>query len=352
MRAMELNLGLSIVGSANFLPPDKAFTNLEILRRHPEFQGQSETRLNIFARRIQQEFGFGTRNLVHFPGTPIDPHELTSEDLAKSALQKAFAATPLLQPDQKFQPDVLIHGTTTTSRYTGSQATALAGAMGWSIPSYETRTGCATSLGVLHLGWILMQAGFSRLALSVGETLSKVINPLYRDDWFGMGDGASCLLLEKKQDHPQLRVRRSVFWTQGQFADLYTTPATLPPHQSGLSEGRYFLHGDPLQLREQAKKGYLEMLELLLPSPADRQSLRWIVPHQVNLGLVKEVVQDGKLAGEILWSAQEIGNIGGSSVMYTFVDHWQKGTFQKGDRILLMSVGGGLSIAGQLWTVE
>ena len=45
----------------------------------------------------------------------------------------------------------------------------------------------------------------------------------------------------------------------------------------------------------------------------------------------------------------EIGNIGGASVLYTLSDAIQKNTFQAGDQILMMSVGGGLSYSMHLW---
>lgn len=348
MKSFDLNLPIKVKSVGTYVPTEFRFSNLEILRRHPEFQGQNDVRLNIFARRILEEFGFENRSLIHFPGTPPTDSEMTSEELALKVLQQT--KSNLVMADSGWNPQLLVHGTTTTSRYTGSQATSLAGEMGWHVPSYETRTGCATALGCMHLTWMMMKAGYDRAAVVTSETLSKVINPKYRDDWFGMGDGAASFFVEKAEEkNADFKVLRSVFFTKGEFAELYTTPASLPPTEEGLESGGYYLHGDPLKLREQAKIGYQEMLDLLLPRTEDRQRLRWIIPHQVNLALVKEVKKEMNLGGEVLWSADRIGNIGGSVVLYTFCENYQKDLFKSGDLILMMSVGGGLSIAGQLW---
>lgn len=343
MKRANLDLGLRIRAAAGHIPSDCMYTSVEIMRRHPEFQGQSEGRYQIFSRRMIEEYGFEKRALTHFPGTPFAPNEQSTETLALISLRAAMAQAP------GWTPDVFVHGTTTSSRYTGSQATSIAGTVGWHLPSYETRCGCATSLGSMHLVWTLIKGGMEKAALTCSETLSKVINPASRDDWFGLGDGAATLFVERDETNPEFRVLRSVYFTKGELADLYTTPALLPPTAEALAAGGYFLKGDPLRLREEAKKGYNEMLSALIPEESERRKLKWIVPHQVNLGLVREVVAENELPGELILNAQEIGNIGGTSILYSLTDAINKKTFASGDRFLMMSVGGGLSIAGQLW---
>lgn len=343
MKHINFNLHVKIISSAGYIPENSFYTNIELMKVHPEFKDQPDTRLGIFSRRMAEEFGFLKRSLTHLPGTPITPQELTSEDLALTSIKKAQAKVP------HWTPDVFIHGTTTTSRYTGSQATSLAGSMKWHLPSFETRCGCSTSLGSMHLAWSLLKGPFEKVAISCSETLSKVINPKNRDDWFGMSDGAATIYVEKNDQNPDFKIIGSVFFTKGEFADLYTTTATLPPSQEGLDKGGYFLNGDPNRLREEAKSGYNEMLKLLIPKEEDRASIRWIIPHQVNLALIKEVKAENNIGGDFILNAQEVGNIGGSSVLYTLCESLDKSLFKKGDRILLMSVGGGLSVSGQLW---
>lgn len=343
MKHINFDLGIKVISHAGYVPQENRYSNIELMKVHPAFMDQPQGRLAIFSRRMTEEFGFLNRSLSHLPGTPISPTELTTEDLAFKAMKMVEEKAP------EWKPELFIHGTTTTSRYTGSQATSLAGQMGWHLPSYETRCGCATALGSMHLAWSLLKGPYTKVAIACAETLSKVINPNNRDDWFGMSDGAASIYIEKDEVNPDFKVIGSVFFTKGEHADLYTTTATLPPHQPGFESGGYFLNGDAGKLRIEAKDGYNEMLSLLLPDSKDRASVNWVIPHQVNLQLVKEVKEENSIGGELVLNAQEVGNIGGSSILYTLSECLSKSLFKKGDRILFMSVGGGLSVAGQIW---
>ena len=51
----------------------------------------------------------------------------------------------------------------------------------------------------------------------------------------------------------------------------------------------------------------------------------------------------------ILRDSEQIGNVGGTSVLYSLTQAIQNNIFKKGDKVLLMSVGGGLTYCMQLW---
>lgn len=55
------------------------------------------------------------------------------------------------------------------------------------------------------------------------------------------------------------------------------------------------------------------------------------------------------LTAELVWSADRVGNLGGTSVLFSLAEAWERRTFEPGDEILMMSVGGGLSYAMQHW---
>lgn len=343
---LNINLGIRIRSFGTAVARN-CFTNVDILKRHPQFKDQPEARLKIFSRRIEDEYGFDTRYMSHFPNDPMSDADETSESLALSALQTCSKGA------LNFIPDILIHGTTTTSRYSGSQATALAGKMSWPIASYEMKAGCATATAGLHLLWMMFNSEFYKFGVvSFAETMSKLINSNYRDDWFGLADGSAALFIERNEENPQFRVIRSVFTTKGQYADLYTTPGVLPPHAAQDLSSDFTLHGDATELSRQAHIGYSELLKSLFDGQENlRKKIKWILPHQVNKQLVHQVQKDNDLSGEIFWIADKYGNIGGSTIAFAICKALEKNIFEKGDLILIMSVGGGLSLAGQLWEV-
>jgi 3-oxoacyl-[acyl-carrier-protein] synthase-3 len=75
-------------------------------------------------------------------------------------------------------------------------------------------------------------------------------------------------------------------------------------------------------------------------------------PHQVNRGLVKEVfTKTGLGSVPVVWDSLENGNIGGASILFSLAKAFAEKKFKKGDRILVVSVGGGLSYGAQVWKI-
>ena len=198
----------------------------------------------------------------------------------------------------------------------------------------------------------LLAQGYTNVLVGCGETLSKVIHPEIRETWFGLADGAAALWIardETARGPSAFEILSSVYSTDGRQVDLYTTPGTLPPNAAELEQGRYFLSGDSSALGAQALARYTAMIEALLPDPVRRSAIKFLIPHQVNLSLIQEVQARTGLGGRSHWIADRVGNMGGTSVLYAWVDALRTQSFQPGDEILLMSVGGGLSFAAQLW---
>lgn len=341
LKVIKPMLDVKIDGAARAWPAGDAVTNLEIFRHHPESIGKSEDLLAKLSERVFRAYGFRQRYLTRKPWLTADPaREETSESLVHRALEEATTG--------RAAPEAFILGTTTSRRYTGSQAASVAGRLGWEVPAYEIKAGCSTSLASLHLAQSLLCQGYKSVAVGCGETLSKVMHPEERETWFGLADGAAAITLRQAK-RGDFTILKSAYSTDGRLVDLYTTPADLPPSQAALAAHGYALVGDGARLRKHALTRYGELVDKILPTKRDRNRVRWIIPHQVNRGLAMEVIQSKGLGGEVLWDAEEFGNIGGASVLFTLARAWNQKRFAKGDLVYFMSVGGGLSFAGQLW---
>lgn len=347
MRVLTPNIKLNVRSVGRAWPAGHPVTNLDLLKSHSETHDKDPEFLNQLDMRIRRGFGFNQRYLSRFPGSSIvSKTEETSESLAFASVKRALKSIPLNSIES------FVLGSTTTCRYTGSQATSILGRMGLEVPAYEIKAGCSTSLASLHFAQALLLQGYKNVLVSCAETLSKVINPKVRETWFGLADGAAALLLESAPNQGQIEILKSFYSTDGKYVDLYTTKGSLPPHQEALEQGGYYLSGDSAQLKEIAKSKYLKMIEALLPSSQERKEVNWIIPHQVNRLLIEEVCKETEVFGKLLWSAEEFGNLGGASVLFTLAEAIEKRVFQKGDQVLMMSVGGGLSFAAQLWRIH
>ena len=315
-------------------------------RCDPEQQGRAPEALEALGRKLASRLGFSQRYLSRLPrfdGAAPPSNEETSEWLALKAVRQALG----VRGGSEVQ--AFIHGTTTTSRYTGSQAAAILGRLDSHASAWEVKAGCSTSLASLHLAVALLGSGYRNVMVSCAETLSKVMNPELKETWFILADGGAALWLRREDASPDFEIRQCFYATDGMLVDLYTTPGKLPPSRETLEQGGYFMAGDGTRLREEALRRYKEMLRALFPGGHGLERIRWVVAHQINRKLIEQVCEESGLKGRLIWSADRFGNIGGASVLFSLSEALEQGLFEPGDEVLLMSVGGGLSYAMQHW---
>lgn len=346
MITLEPRLGVKVLGHGRSWPGERPVSNAELLARDPEQQGRPPEALEALGRKLTARLGFSQRYLARLPGAtsePPRPDEETSESLALAAARRA------LNGRSGAELEAFIHGTTTTSRYTGSQAAAILGRLESHAAAWELKAGCSTSLASLHLAVGLLGSGYGNVLVSCAETLSKVMNPALKETWYILADGGAALWLRREPVTPDFEIRQCLYATDGTLVDLYTTPGKLPPDRATLEQGGYCMFGDGARLRKEALRRYREMLQALFPGGRGLERIRWVVAHQINRKLIEQVCQESGLSARLVWSADRFGNLGGTSVLFSLSEALEQGLFEPGDSVLLMSVGGGLSFAMQHW---
>lgn len=336
-------LPVRVRGIGTALPAGPPVRNADLLALDPDLRARRRPQLEELGARLEAKYGVAERYLVRRPGRDRASAGMTSEDLAA----EAFGAA--LDTAGGGSPSLLIHGTTTTSRYTGSQAAAILGRLGIVAPAYDIKAGCSTSLASLHMAAAFLRSGYPDVAVACAETLSKVMHPDVRETWFGLADGAAALWLARDDLAPEFVITRSYFSTDGRHVDLYTTRGQLPPTVEAIEANGYCLQGDKDQLADLARARYAAMLDAVLPASDPSARVDWIIPHQVNRALIDAVLRPRGLDDRVVWDAREVGNLGGASVLFSLACALGRGQFERGQRILLMSVGGGLSAAAQVW---
>lgn len=341
MKILSPNLSFNIISAACALPKGPAITNLDIFKHFPRTANRSIEFQNKMAEMIGQELGFKQRYWAHKPWEPLDDARENSETLARNALTKLFSSAA------DDDVDAFIFGSTTNTRYSGSQATSVLGAFEICAPAYDFKAGCSTSLASFSLAYGLMASGYKRVLVCCAETMSKIIDPDNEKTWLGVADGAGALLFEQAYDG-DFCIEKSLFSTDGRYVDAYTTRGQLPPTEHILLTDGYILQGDESLLKALALEKYTAMLDALFKT-VDKEDIRWIIPHQVNRKLIHDLIEHYGLGHcKLLWDADRIGNIGGASIAYTLARSFNDNTFKNKGKILMMSVGGGLTYATQL----
>ena len=76
-------------------------------------------------------------------------------------------------------------------------------------------------------------------------------------------------------------------------------------------------------------------------TPAD---IDWYLPHQANVRIIDASLRKFKIdKSKVLLNISECGNMSATSVMVLLDEYAKKGTFHKGDKLLFVAFGGGLT---------
>jgi 3-oxoacyl-[acyl-carrier-protein] synthase III len=331
------------ISQANCYLPGEPISNLDILKRFPRTANKPVKMLTKFAEKLGEEFGFYRRYWCAKPWESLDEaRDTNSESIGLIATKPLFESLPAKSLD------AFVFGSTTNKRYTGSQACAILGACGVEAPTWDIKAGCSTSLASLHLAYGLLGLGYEQIIVSCAETLSKVIDKANEKTWLGLADGSAAIHLTK-EEKGRFCVESVLYSTAGQYVDAYTTQGHLPPTHDELNSYGYVLQGDETLLKGLAYEKYTQMLEKLFQDEASRKAIRWIIPHQVSRKLIDRIMLEQKFHhADLIWHADKIGNVGGASIVYSLAKAFNEGVFDQDGKILMMSVGGGLSFAAHI----
>jgi 3-oxoacyl-[acyl-carrier-protein] synthase-3 len=342
MKVLQLNLPIKILDHAHINPSIEATTNHELVELMLRAKGSDVTSsiIDKMAKRITMQYGVESRFLSSKPFKNFYDSKTNSETLAKLCLSKMDSTNFKIV-------ECILFGTTTPVRYTGSQAAAISPVTENFPACYDLKAGCSTSLATFHNAALMLKAGVSCVLAITSETLSKVIHPSNPETWFGLADGAASFILQANVEADFI-IEHSYFSVDGNYVNAYTVPGHLPPATSGEIVQSYYMEGDGQLMEQVAFSKYCEMFELL-KSKNLLDKIQYFIPHQVNRGLINKVLEKYPLKAHIIWDAKDIGNIGGSSILYSLSHFLKDKNVTSNDHILMMSVGGGISSSFQVW---
>ena len=206
--------------------------------------------------------------------------------------------------------------------------------------AFDLNAACAGFCYGLGIASDLIRAGSAGKVLVIGaEKLTDVVDPTDRANAIIFADGAGAMVVGPS-DEPGIG---PVAW--GSAGDLVDT-IYMRDHRYIYQEGQSVFRWATTQIAPIA----LKALELAGVEPSDVDVL---IPHQANLRIVEAIAKRlrAKGAREDMVVADDIkysGNTSSASIPMA-LDHMRKaGTVKRGDVILMVGFGAGLSYAGQV----
>ena len=277
------------------------------------------------------------------------PDESTS-DLAYKA---ARAALEGLSVDDR-SIDVVIVATSTPD-YPGFPSTAcvLQNKLHINATAFDISAACSGFIYGLEVGRAMILSGSAqRVLLVCSETFSRIVDWKDRSTCVLFGDGAAATVLGASPDD----TRGIVDSVLNADSSNYTT----------LTLGDPPTNGDPFNCPNEVARAYLKMdgkkvylfavnslvetvAQLLQRNALTMDDIRWVVPHQANVRIIGAACKRaGYDQSKFYINIDRYANVSAASIPLALDEMHTKGLLKRGDKILTIGFGSGLTYGGNL----
>ncbi len=206
---------------------------------------------------------------------------------------------------------------------------------------------CSGFVYALTTGVQFVKSGVHKKVLVIGaETLSKMTNWNDRSSCVLFGDAAGATLLERSTDNSD--VLYTELGADGAQGDLIQVPAgcsRMPPTYESIDNALHTIH---MKGRE-VYKFAVNKLEELAHRALEKcnlaiSDLSLFIPHQMNLRIIESVTDRMKIPpNKVFINIHKYGNTSSASIPVALDEAIKEGRIKRGDTVLMIALGGGLT---------
>lgn len=290
-----------------------------------------------------------------FSHTGIHNRHIAADDEAASDLALVAAKNALAAAEMNASEIDLVLVSTSTPDYIGFPSTASivqhkigaenAGAM-------DLSAACTGFIYGLETAKSFIEAGSVRNALVIGsEVMSRILDWDDRNTCVLFGDGAGAAVISENSDAEQSCIESSILRSKGSGADelIVVGGGSRRPIKNSKVDHPY-IHMNGRKVYGFAVKALCDIVNFLLTeNNAHIDDISYIVPHQANIRIIEAA---GKRMGipreKFYTNIQEFANTSAASIPIALDEMTKKNLLKRGDMILTIGFGGGLTYGGNL----
>lgn len=314
----------SIVGVGSYVP-EKILTNSDLEKMVETSDEWIMTRTGIKERHIAAA------------------DEFTSDMGAKAALRAMKMAGVTAD-----QIDLIIVATITPDMPFPSTACLVQRKIGAKrAAAFDLEAACSGFIYGLEIGQQFIMSRTYKTVLVIGaEKLSSIVDWTDRNTCVLFGDGAGAAILQNRPGSHGLLT--AVMGANGDDADLLYMPgggSRCPASNESVASRQHFLHmagketfKSAVQAMQKAAEEVLRRCELKI------EQIKCVIPHQANRRIIDAVADRlGATPEQLFVNLQKYGNTSAASVAIALDEAVAAGRVQRGDLILLVVFGAGLT---------
>ena len=318
-----------IIGVGCYLP-EKTLTNQDL-----------EKIVNTSDAWITERTGIRTRHIAA-------PSQATS-DLSYEAALRALA-------DAKTKPeelDLIIVATETPDYKYPSTACLLQAKLGAkNAACFDLSAGCSGFVYALGIGSQSIVSGLYKKILLVGaETLSRIINWTDRNTCVLFGDGAGAAVLGRVEEgYGVLAIDLGADGTGGEHLIQPAGGSRNPATHATVDAHDHTIHMNGREVFKFATRRMPNACKTILQKAGmNIDDIALLIPHQANRRIIDNAINRLKIDRERVWvNIDRHGNMSAACIPVSLTEAQEAGCLHKGDNVMLVAFGAGLTWAGAL----
>ena len=305
--------------------PERVLTNADLEKRVDTTDEWIMTRTGIRERRIAA------------------PDQFTSDLATKAALLAMERGG--IKPEQI---DLIIVATITPDMPFPATACLVQQKIGATrAAAFDLEAACSGFIFALEVGQQFVMSQTYETVLVIGaEKLSSIINWRDRNTCVLFGDGAGAAILQNRPGAHGLLT--ACMGADGSKAELLSLPgggSRCPATTQSLADGLHYLRMDGKETFKSAVNAmYTASSEALRRCDLDITQIKCVIPHQANQRIIDAVSERlGATPEQVFVNLHKYGNTSAASVAIALDEAVTSGRIQRGDLILLLVFGAGLT---------
>ena len=272
--------------------------------------------------------------------------EEPSERMGARAAREALGDGP--------PPDLIVNASLTPTQLIPDTSVFIQRELGMSgIPSFSIHATCLSFLVGLHTVGALLEAGAYERILLVSAEQSSVSRDLSHPESAALfGDGAAATVVVPTPEGGSgelLAYRMTTLPEHAHLAEFQGAGTRHHPNDPGTLQGHnLFRMKGPAIYKRAVLSVARQLKQTLADAGLQPQEIDWVVPHQASGPALATIPRFGFRQDRVVDIVESYGNCIAASIpmaLYTLV---QSGRLERGQTVLMLGTGAGLSVASAI----
>lgn len=323
---MIYNAGITGIGASL---PEKVLTNYDLEKIVDTSDEWITTRTGIRERRIAAE-------------------NIAASDLSSEAAKQAIEMAKLKPQDI----DLIIVCTVTPDMMYPSTAAIVQNNIGAvNASAFDLSAGCTGFIYGVTTAKQFIKSGFYKHIVVVGcDVLSRVTDFTDRNTCILFGDGAGAVVVSRTEEEGIIDEYIKAEGSGGRFLSLPGGGSRFPASLETIEKRMHYTYMEGTEVFKFAVKAMPEAVNNLMGRVnSSIDEIDHLIPHQANIRIIESAAKRlGMPMNKIGMTIDKYGNMSSASIPVTLYDDFVGKKIKKGDKIVLVGFGAGLTYGAVL----